>query len=164
MNFEMRIEKAERIDANELTTLTMRSKSHWNYSKSQISEWREDLTVTASYIERSEVYKLKDKDMIVGYYAFSALNEKEVELENLFVDPGFIGHGYGRWLMADFLQRIMESNFCKVRLDADPNAEGFYAYVGFHVVGQLQSSIEGRFLPIMELDVSQLDPRWLKPG
>ena len=36
-------------------------------------------------------------------------------------------------------------------LDADPNAESFYARFGFTQVGQLQSSIKDRFLPIMEL-------------
>lgn len=158
----MKIEKATPIDAQELTELTIRSKSYWNYGIKQIEEWRDDLTITADFIERTEIYKLMVREAIVGYYAFSAQNEKEVELEFLFVDPWFIGQGYGGVLMSDFLQRIIISNYKKVRVEADPNAEGFYALVGFEVVGKLQSSIEGRFLPIMELHVSQLDPKWLK--
>jgi len=46
----MNIEKANKTDAKQLTELTIRSKSHWNYSKQQIEAWRNDLTVTEDYL------------------------------------------------------------------------------------------------------------------
>ncbi|AYN02731.1 GNAT family N-acetyltransferase [Chryseobacterium sp. 3008163] len=39
----------------------------------------------------------------------------------------------------------------KITLDAEPNAKNFYKTFGFQTVGQLESSIKDRYLPIMEL-------------
>jgi hypothetical protein len=38
-------------------------------------------------------------------------------------------------------------------LDVDPHAEQFYFRNGFKVVGQLPTSIERRFLPVLEKDL-----------
>jgi len=38
-------------------------------------------------------------------------------------------------------------------LDADPHAEGFYQKFGFVTVEQRPSTIAGRYLPIMQLDL-----------
>jgi N-acetylglutamate synthase-like GNAT family acetyltransferase len=150
----MKIEEAKTFDVNELTELTIRSKSHWNYSKKQIEEWKDDLTITSDYINEKEVYKLIDNKSLIGYYSYFKLNEIDIKMENLFIEPKYIGQGYGKFLMSDFLQRIKEAGFKKVTLDADPNAEKFYSYIGFHIVGQLESSVKDRFLPIMEMEIS----------
>ena len=150
----MKVEEAKTFDANELSELTIRSKSHWNYSKKQIEEWKDDLTITSDYINEKEVYKLIDNKSLIGYYSYFKLNEIDIKMENLFIEPKYIGQGYGKFLMSDFLQRIKEAGFKKVTLDADPNAEKFYSYIGFHIVGQLESSVKDRYLPIMEIEIS----------
>ncbi len=150
----MKIEKALNTDANELTELTIRSKSHWNYSNEQIEEWRDDLTVTEIYILEKEVYKLMNGNDLIGYYSYIRLNNLDVKLENLFLEPKFMNQGLGKMLMTDFLQRIQKSKFKKVILDADPNVEKFYTKFGFKVIGKLETSIKNRFLPQMELKIS----------
>lgn len=149
----MKIEKAIRKDTKDLTELTIRSKSHWNYSKQQIEEWRDDLTVSEIYILEKEVYKLTDRNNIIGYYSFFKINGIDIKLENLFVEPKFIGRGIGKMLMTDFLQRIQKTKFERIILEADPNAEKFYEQIGFKVIGKLKTSIKNRFLPIMEMRI-----------
>ena len=150
----MKIEKTIRTDAKELTELTIRSKSHWDYSKQQIEKWRDDLTVSETYIIEKEVYKLiDDKNKIIGYYSYFKIDELNIKLENLFVEPKFIGCGYGKMLMSDFLERVKKTKSEKIILDADPNVEKFYEHIGFKVIGQLETSIKDRFLPIMELKI-----------
>jgi predicted GNAT family N-acyltransferase len=39
----------------------------------------------------------------------------------------------------------------KVILEAEPNAEGFYAKFGFVKIGEIETSIKNRYLPVMEL-------------
>jgi len=51
-------------------------------------------------------------------------------------------------------------SFEYIYLDSDPNAEKFYQNLGFKVVGQLESSIKNRFLPIMELEIEQISTLW----
>ncbi|WP_394748539.1 GNAT family N-acetyltransferase [Spongiimicrobium salis] len=149
----MRIEEANNTDAQKLTQLTIQSKSYWGYPARQIEEWKDELTITASYIATNEVYKIGDENNIMGFYAYEFINSQEVKLNFLFIDPAYIGKGLGKILMNDFLDRIAKDGYKSVTLDADPNAENFYAKQGFRVIGQLQSSIKDRFLPIMYKEI-----------
>ena len=152
----MTIEKARKKDARILTDLTIRSKSYWDYSAEQIMSWKDDLTITTAYIDKNEVYKLTNKhNIIIGYYSYIILNNAVIKLDNLFIDPPYIGHDYGTLLMNDFLKRIKSLKFEKITLDADPNAEKFYHKFGFKTVGKLKSTVENRFLPIMEIKISK---------
>ncbi|WP_268225512.1 GNAT family N-acetyltransferase [Sinomicrobium oceani] len=149
----MNIEKACRTDARKITDVAIRSKNYWNYGAEQIAAWKEELTVTAGYIDDNQVFTLMVDDHMVGFYAFRPGNGKMIKLDFLFVEPEYIGRGYGKVLMADLLQRVKETDGEKITVDADPNAEMFYKKVGFKVVGQLKSSIKDRFLPIMEMEI-----------
>ena len=145
------IEKATTSDSTALSELTMRSKAHWGYSDQQLEQWREDLQVSAQYLEQNEAFLTRTKDQIQGYYSFSRVSESIIKLDNIFVDPAFIGTGLGHALMTDFLERAKKLGTTTITLDAEPNAEPFYQKFGFQTVGQLKSSIPNRFLPVMEL-------------
>ena len=153
----MRIEKAINIDAKELTELTIRSKSYWNYEEKQIEKWKEELTITAKYIKENQVYKLINNEVLVGFYAYNPENNTDIKLNFLFIEPKFIGKGYGKILMFDFLKRLEKTKFNRVILDADPNAENFYSRLGFSVIGKLKSSIKDRYLPIMSKKILPFD-------
>ena len=150
----MKIKKTIPTDAKILTELTIRSKAHWNYSKQQIDDWRDDLTISEAYITEKNVLKLvDDNDNIVGYYSYFKIDNLNVKLENLFIEPKFIGLGYGKILMTDFLKRVKRTKAEKIILDSDPNSEKFYTKIGFKMIGKLETSIRDRFLPIMELKI-----------
>lgn len=150
---KMKIEIAKNIDAKELTELTMRSKSYWGYSSLQISNWKDDLTISAKYIDQSEVFKLINKNKLIGYYSYFDMGDKKVKLDNIFLEPEFIGKGYGKLMMDHFFQQIKNKDFKSIELDSEPNAEKFYQKLGFKIIGRLESSIKNRFLPIMKLDL-----------
>ena len=152
----MKIEKAKNIDNIKLSELTVLSKSHWNYSQEQIEKWKNDLTISPEYINKNEVYKLKEDDKLIGYYAFQLVDYKKVKLDNIFIDPEFIGRGYGKILMKHFFKQIKNKGFENIYLESDPHAKKFYQKLGFKVIGQLESSIKNRFLPIMELKITQI--------
>lgn len=147
----MMIEKANVNDDLVLTAITKKSKAHWGYSDEQIEIWSEFLTVTKEYIETQSVYKLVVEDRTVGYYSFFHESENTIKLDNLFVLPDFIGKGFGKLLMNDFLIRLEKGNIQKVVLNSEPNAEKFYVKFGFIKVGQIETSIKDRYLPVMEL-------------
>jgi len=149
----MTIEKANTNDDKILTEITKKSKAFWGYSEEQIEIWSEFLTVTKEYIETKAVYNLVVEDKIIGYYSFFHESENTIKLDNLFVLPDFIGKGFGKILMNDFLLRLKNSAVEKVVLNSEPNAEEFYKKFGFVKVGQIETSIKDRFLPIMELKI-----------
>lgn len=148
------ISKATIEDAEILTNITKKSKAYWGYSKMQIEAWSSQLTINKTYIETNKVYKLVINDLIVGYYSYIILEENVVQLDNLFLLPEYIGTGLGTFLMNDFLDRCIVLKFQKITLDADPNAENFYKKYGFKIVGQIETSIKDRFMPIMELNLN----------
>lgn len=149
----MKIIKANTTDALALTSLTLKSKSHWGYSVDQIENWKEELTINVDYICRNEVYKLIMEDELIGFYTFIIKTKTKIELDFLFVDPNYIGQGFGKLLMNDFMERLKVLKFKEVILISDPNAEAFYKSVGLKVIKRLKSSIEGRFLPVMEREI-----------
>jgi GNAT superfamily N-acetyltransferase len=136
-----------------LTDITKKSKAYWGYSDEQMEMWSDSLTITKSYIEANYVYKILIDHLTVGYYSYIILNENEVKLDNLFVLPDYIGNGFGKLLMNDFINRVKSRKANKIVLDSEPNAEKFYENFGFIKVGQMETAITGRYLPIMELKV-----------
>lgn len=147
----MKIIKASIEDNNILTEITKKSKAYWGYSEEQILKWNDNLTISAAYIETNFVYKLINNDKTIGYYSYLIKEEKDVILDNLFVLPENIGKGLGKYLMTDFLNRMKNGKFEKITLNSEPNAENFYLKIGFKKIGELQTSIKNRFMPIMEM-------------
>ncbi len=144
---------AKKSNALQLTELTIRSKSSWNYSKEQIENWRDVLTITEDYIEQNEVFVGLKENIIIGYYSYFIQDEEVAKLDNLFLEPENKGKGFGKIFMDDFIQRVIKSNINKIVLDADPNATNFYLRLGFKIIGKLPTSVPNRFLPIMELNL-----------
>ncbi|MDW3195153.1 MAG: GNAT family N-acetyltransferase [Cytophagales bacterium] len=149
----MKISEATYSIAHSLTELTIRSKAHWGYSPEQMEAWRADLTISEDYVAQNHVFALKDQQQILGYYSFFEESSAVVKLDNLFIDPDFMGQGFGGKLMDDFIQKVEIMGFEKVTLDADPNARTFYLKYGFRIAGRLETSIPGRYLPVMRLDL-----------
>jgi GNAT superfamily N-acetyltransferase len=151
----MILEKANSNDNEVLTAITKKSKAYWGYSDEQIKIWSELLTITPTDIETKLVYKLVIDAKTVGYYSFFYEDEHTIKLDNLFILPEYIGKGLGRILMDDFLILIKRTNVNKIILDSEPNAEMFYAKMGFVKVGEIETSIKNRYLPIMELNINK---------
>ncbi|RXM48483.1 GNAT family N-acetyltransferase [Flavobacterium sp. YO12] len=147
----MKIEKANITDNEILTSITKKSKAYWGYSAEQIQEWDKNLTISLDYIKEHNVYKLTVNNLIIGYYSYFFRDEKEIELDNLFILPEYIGKGLGKYLVLDFLNRIKDQKAERIILDSEPNAEDFYAKMGFVKIGEFETSIKNRFMPIMEM-------------
>ena len=150
----MTIQKANPNDHQILTEITKKSKAYWGYSEEQIEIWSPFLTVSKEYIETNLVYNLVVDDKIIGYYSFFHESENTIKLDNLFVLPEFIGKGFGKILMSDFLKRLKNIDVQKVILNSEPNAEVFYIKFGFVKIGQIETSIKDRYLPVMELKMN----------
>lgn len=145
-----RISRAKPDDHKVLTDITKKSKAYWGYSAEQMEEWSDLLTITEEYIKTNEVCHLSINDIPIAFYSYFNLDEESVKLDNLFVLPSEIGKGYGKLLMNNFLNKIKEAKVKNIILDADPNAQKFYENFGFVKIGQIETSIKDRFLPVME--------------
>ena len=149
------IVSAKHTDTKMLTEIALNSKAFWGYEAAIIESWRTDLTVTKAMISECEVHKFKYNEDVAGFYILNPPTEKTIELEMLFVLPEFIGKGIGKRLLDHSIQKARELNISFMTLLADPNAVPFYASQGFETVAKKESSISGRFLPIMQKDLKK---------
>ena len=136
-------------DAKLLTDLTIRSKSYWDYPKEQIEEWMPELRITVDYIKSNVLYKLVEHGRIIGYYALEDLEMNGVLLDNLFIEPDRIGQGCGNLLIQHAFKTAKDLGYAKMIVESDPHATHFYIRKGFKEIDKKESSIAGRFLPIM---------------
>lgn len=142
-------------DANKLTEIALKAKAYWGYSNHLIESWQEDLTITSVMISESYIFKFLVDDTIVGFYFLNPLIEKSIELEMLFVLPAFIGKGIGKQLLIHAFQKARTLKASTMTLLADPNAVPFYNSQGFYTIDNKESSIIGRFLPVMQKDLEE---------
>ena len=139
-----------------LTDLAMRSKAHWGYDDAFLEACRDELTIRPEQIERIDVADLDGA--VIGMVRL-----EPGAIEDLFVDPEAIGTGVGRVLFRHAVRRAAAEGMDKLRIDADPNAEGFYAAMGAVRVGESPSgSIPGRVLPMLEVAVPQVIEGWVE--
>ena len=154
------ITKATIEDIATLTKIALESKAYWGYSNDLIENWKEDLTVTSMMVEEMEVFKFieTETNTIAGFYILNTqkVENKNIELEFLFIHPNFIGRGIGKQLLhhAFFVGKKLGNK--SMTLLADPNAASFYKSQGFTVIHKKESSIKGRFLPIMKVELTNI--------
>ena len=147
----MIIEKSTENDHLILTEITKKSKAYWGYSEEQLLKWNSNLTITTAYINENSVYKLVNKNKIIGYYSYLEKENKTIYLDNLFILPEKIGFGLGTFLINDLIAKVKNKGVQSIVLHSDPNAEKFYLKMGFKKIGEFETAIKNRFLPIMEL-------------
>lgn len=131
--------------------IALAAKRYWGYPERWIEIWTPQLTFHANYFESHESWTAVVDDKPIAFYTL--LDQDDVAwIENLWVTPEWIGKGIGKRLFFHALELARRRGYKILRLEADPNALGFYQRMGMHVIGERWSKLEGqpRILPIME--------------
>ena len=145
------IRRARPEEADALRALAHRSKAHWPYSDAFLEAVRPLLELDARDIASSDVWVLEVDDLPVGWHRVT-LHGPRAELEDLWVEPGWIGTGLGRVLFEHAAGIARANGATRLEWDADPYAEGFYRAMGGEEIGRSPSAaVEGRTLPRMRL-------------
>ena len=149
----MLIRQASPEEAHILTGIALRSKSFWGYDDAFMDACRAALTVTAEKIARNHVYIAIEGPDYVGFYCLAADGETAA-LDDMFINPPYIGTGRGRALWDHMLALARTLGVRELTIDADPFAEGFYLRMGARRIGEVESTaVHGRLLPLMRMTV-----------
>jgi N-acetylglutamate synthase-like GNAT family acetyltransferase len=144
-------------DCELLTDIAVRSKKYWNYTDSLIEIWKNDLEVTAEYIKQNIVYKIFCNDLLIGFYGLKFNNQFDCyEIDHLWLSPENINKGYGKVIFKHIKDQLLNKNQLKTIVILDPNSSGFYEKMKGKLVGQVQSKVNGRLLPIYEFDLTKV--------
>ena len=156
----LKIRQARVEECGALTEIAMRSKAHWGYSAEFMVNVRADLVVRPEkFMPGFHVYVLETEHEMIGFYSLRAENTESVILEDLFIEPQHIGHGYGKQLWNHSLSVARSLGYRKLTLISDPYAENFYAHQGAVRVGETESNaLAGRMLPLMEYLLNPAKP------
>ena len=144
-----------------ITQLTLDSKRYWGYSEEQMKNWIDELTISPEYIERNMVFVAEISTYLVGYVSIIEEGPEHILdvgnykisggffLDNLFIHPSHIRQGIGEKLLNIALNWCKEKEIKNLHVVSDPNAKDFYEKMGAICLGNLPSSIAGRYLPLM---------------
>ncbi len=143
---------AEPLDAPALTALAWRAKQHWGYPEEWMQRWKGELTISPEYIETHEVVKVLEEKELAGFYALQPHPKYGcTEAGHFWIDPPSMGKGIGRLAFRHLLENLRQKGESRLIIESDPYAAGFYERMGAMRIGQLESSIAGRYLPVYEI-------------
>ena len=141
------VRPARPSEAKSLSALALRSKAHWDYSREELAVFRSELTISPEDVESHRTHVLEEGGQIVGFYTLATRGPGVVELEHIFVEPSYLGKGFGSLLFHHACGIAREAGFRRLVILSDPNASGFYHAMGAQLDGDIPSSIRGRTIP-----------------
>jgi GNAT superfamily N-acetyltransferase len=68
-----------------------------------------------------------------------------------------MGTGAGRRLFRHAVQTARTNGGKRLRIESDPNAEGFYLAMGARPAGRVPAKPQGRTLPVLMLDLTSTE-------
>ena len=147
----MKIVRAKPEDAAALTQIAHAAKRHWGYPEPWIEAWRDILTMRPEFIAANVAYCATEDDNVVGFYVLTTESDG-IHLDHLWIIPAAMRCGSGRALFEHAVNQARAAGFDLIKIEADPNAEGFYERMGAKRVGTNVGEVEGekRELPLME--------------
>jgi ribosomal protein S18 acetylase RimI-like enzyme len=144
----LQILEATPDDIPRLNQISIASKKHWGYPDDWIAHWREALTITPNDFVQSVVLKAVLGNEIIGFCIIGE-TPNEYEVLHLWLEPTYIGKGYGKTLLNQALAQVTTQPK-DIIVEADPYAEPFYAKMGFVTFDQVAGTYPaGRVLPLM---------------
>jgi ribosomal protein S18 acetylase RimI-like enzyme len=127
-------------DIKLLADLEIRSESYWGYDSDFMDRFKEIYLITEEFIINNPTYILKEDEIIIGFYGL-LLNSEEFSLEYLFIEPMYIGKGYGKMLWNHALESCEKLGIREFTIITSPDARGFYLRLGATIYNQIDSLI-----------------------
>jgi len=153
MQGELKIRRARPSDADAARELIGRSMAVWDKPSDYLEEAMGLMSLSPEDIERDEAWVLDDGTQIVGFLRVS-VSGTDAEIEELHLEPAWIGRGLGRRLFEQAVERARAVGAERLVWSTDRYALGFYLTMGGVITGSEPSGIAGdEPLTLMELRV-----------
>jgi GNAT superfamily N-acetyltransferase len=105
---------------------------------------------TADQIIAIETYLMTSGNKVLGMYGFKINTNNELQLDSFFIDPEYIGQGFGKKMWLECINTGLKYNRESFIIEADPNAEEFYIKMDCYKIREIESSVQaGRLVPIL---------------
>jgi len=139
-------------DFARLRVIAVDAKAHWGYERRQVEAWALGGDFEPESLRAREVYVAEVDGEPVGWA--SLIPRGEVGwLEDLWIDPPWIGRGVGRLLFEHVAGRARELGARRLEWEAEPNARGFYERMGATYVRDSDVTEWGRILDVLGVEL-----------
>ena len=146
--------RAARPDEGErLRQIAIDAKGHWGYDRDWIRSWAAQGDFSAEALLGKPVLVAEAAGGAVGFAALIPQGAVAV-LDDLWVEPAWIGHGVGTKLFEECVIRARELGAERMEWEAEPNAVGFYEKLGGRYFRDSEPTVWGRIVPVMGIDLS----------
>ncbi len=140
------IRKALASEADILTKIAIDSEAYWGYDSEYMAAFKREYSVTKDFIANNPTYVL-EKEEVIGFYGI-IINENKADLEYLFIQPNYIGSGYGKLLWQHMIKTCRALGIVELTMVTSPQAKDFYLKMGCTEAGKVSSLIgNGRIIP-----------------
>ncbi|AOT71501.1 GNAT family N-acetyltransferase [Geosporobacter ferrireducens] len=130
-----------------LTKLAMRSEAHWGYDSDFMETFESIYGVTEAFINIHPTFVMEEKGNIVGFYSI-LINNQGTSLEYFYIEPAFIGKGYGKLLWNHMVESCKNYGIKEIVFVTSPQAKEFYTRMGAEQTGEVESLVKkGRKIP-----------------
>jgi GNAT superfamily N-acetyltransferase len=145
--------RAARLDEGErLREIAEAAKGHWGYDPEVVRRWAAEGDFSAEGLRRKEFYVAEADERAVAWTALIPKGEV-LWLDDMWVDPPWIGKGVGSLLFEHAVARAKELGATRMEWEAEPNAVGFYERMGGRHLRSSEPTEFGRVLPVMGIEV-----------
>lgn len=138
-------------DAARLKEIAVAAKAHWGYGLERVREWADHGGFTREALAPMELFVAESGGDTIAWASLQ-VNGETAWLEDLWVEPAWIGQGVGSRLFRAAAARARARGATAIEWEAEPNAHGFYEKMGGREV-RTGTSEWGRTLSIMRAEL-----------
>ena len=134
-----------------LKEIAVASKGYWGYEQKQVREWADRGDFSPERLTEVIVFVAELDGRSVGWSSLIPQG-KAAWLEDLWVEPRWIGQGIGGALFGHTAAHAQTLGATRLEWEAEPNALGFYKKMGAKHVRDSESEW-GRTLSVMAVEL-----------
>jgi GNAT superfamily N-acetyltransferase len=150
--FVIRLGRAD--EGPRLKEIAIASKGYWGYDDERVREWADGGDFSLRRMSELVVFVAESRDEAIGWS--SLIPRGDVGwLEDLWIEPGWIGKGVGGALFRHTADHARELGATRLEWEAEPHATGFYEKMGAKRLRETKSEW-GRTLAVMGVEFDSL--------
>ena len=144
----MRVRPAGGHEGERLREIAIAAKSHWGYDRERVESWAADGDFSAGGL-RAKHAVVAEVDGRVVAWAGLIPNGETCWLDDLWVEPAWMGRGVGSALFRRAAEQAAGLGCTTMEWEAEPHAVGFYERMGARFVRDGEPSAWGRVNPVL---------------
>jgi N-acetylglutamate synthase-like GNAT family acetyltransferase len=149
------IRRAKVDEAEALTNIAIKSEAYWGYDDEYMEKFKSVYKVTEEFLNNNPTFVIEKDGDITGFYGVLT-EDYETSLEYFFIEPKYIGHGYGKLLWKHLIENCKNLGLKEFSIITSPQAKDFYVKMGAILCGEVESLFKkGRMIPLLIYTLEQ---------